>query len=230
MTSPDPPLAERAAAVVARLGVSRSEGGALLVLGLAAVAAFALVWWLQRPPGAGQPPLGAAPAAAPEELVIDSVSESEEVIVHVAGLVRTPGLHRLPAGARVADALEAAGGPRHDAWLDGLNLARPLHDGEQLLVPAAPDPADGSTGSAPGAAPGAGLQSGPGGLRPDGRVDLNLATASELETLPGIGPVMAERVVQHREDNGPFTSVGELRDVPGVGEKTFQNLVDLVGV
>lgn len=230
MTTPDLPARARAQALIAGLGITRAEAAALLLLALAAVSGLLLLWWLQRPasqlaPGPVDDITGAPqePAGAPSGgLAIDA----DPVVVHVAGLVAEPGLQRLPGGARVADALVAAGGPLPEAWLEGINLARPLSDGEQLLVPAAPDPAD------PGAPGAAGDAAGEGGtgMLPDGTIDLNLATIAELETLPGVGPVTAQRIVEHREEQGPFRSVGQLRDVSGIGEKTFQRLAELVVV
>jgi competence protein ComEA len=218
--SDSPPPRDRLAALLGGAGLSRAEALALLVLVMGALAGLGLLWWAMRPPPAagGPPGLDLGSVAAPE----DPATESGEVVVHVAGLVVLPGVHRLPAGARVADAIEAAGGARAGAWLDGLNLARRLTDGEQLLVPAegAPPPVGGDGGAGPASS----------GIRPDGTVDLNLATAAELQTLPGVGPVLSERIVAHREQHGPFASVGELRDVAGIGEKTFQALADLVSV
>lgn len=224
--SSDLTLRERMTGALAGLAVTRSEGAALALLALFGVLALAVVWWAQTASGR------VGDAAAGTEATADGGDASglaverpaAAVVVHVAGLVAAPGVHELPAGARVADALAAAGGPLPEAWLDGLNLARPVNDGEQLVVPAwgaddgAPD-----AGGGP-AAPVA------GGIRPDGTVDLNRATAAELETLPGVGPVTAERIVLHREEHGPFTAVGQLRDVHGIGEKTFQSLADLVSV
>ena len=143
--------------------------------------------------------------------------------MHVAGAVAAPGLYRLPGGSRVDDGLVAAGGPLPNAALDGLNLARPLTDGEQVLVPAA------GVGEA-SAVPASGAASAPSAARPDGKLDLNRATVQDLDALPGIGPVLAQRIVNHRGEQGPFKTVGMLRDVPGIGERTFQQLAPLVAV
>ncbi len=186
-------------------------GLALLLVGGALVTA--LVWWLGTPQPAPPPPLPLPQQAATEA----------EMAVHVAGAVRRPGVVRVPKGARVADALEAAGGAVPEAALDALNLARPLGDGDQVLVPL--------PGATPPNVPAAGAtNAGNGARRPDGRLDLNRASADELEELPGIGEVLAARIVSWREEHGPFTSVGQLRDVPGIGERTFQNLADLLSV
>jgi competence protein ComEA len=227
------PLRDRVRAALAALGLERADVGALLALALCGVATLALVWWLQdagsvREPGPvdGQGAAGLRAAGDPTDLppgVGVGVGQPTELVVHVAGAVAAPGLLRLPAGARVADALESAGGPLPEAWLDAVNLARPLSDGEQLVVPVR-----GEVTGAEGAPPP--VPAAPGGILPDGTVDLNRATPAELETLPGVGPVTAGRIVEHREANGPFTAVGQLRDVHGIGEKTFQALAELVGV
>ncbi len=151
------------------------------------------------------------------------------VVVHVAGAVRTPGVVQLQAGDRVADALDAAGGPTADASLASLNLARPLVDGEQVLVPTVDEVTAGAAG-VPGAAGGAGPAGAGGAVLPDGRLDLNSATAAELEELPGVGPVLAGRIIAHRDEHGPFAEAAQLREVSGIGEATWASLRDLVGV
>lgn len=187
--------------------------GLALVLTGGAVAAV-LVWFGGVPRPAG----GTAPPPVPTPVSPGGAG----LTVHVAGAVRTPGVVRLPGGARVSDALAAAGGPRWDADLDAVNLARPVGDGERILVP---ERAVGAAGQRAGQG-----GSGSGAHRPDGRIDLNRATAADLEELPGIGPVLAGRIVAWREDHGPFTEIGQLREVPGIGERTFQALADLVAV
>lgn len=141
------------------------------------------------------------------------------VFVHVSGAVAHPGLYVLSEGARVVDAIAAAGGFAPGAEESAVNLARPLTDGEQVVVPvvgAAPPDAGGAP-AAPGAAG-------------DGRVNLNTADAAALDTLPRIGPAMAERIIQWRESNGGFTSVEDLLAVPGIGEKILEALRDAVTV
>lgn len=158
----------------------------------------------------GGPPLDGPAADAP----------AGEVVVHVSGAVAEAGVVTLPAGARVADAVAAAGGVVDGAELAAVNLARLLTDGEHVHVPRegeAPPPSD--------AAPG-----GPSAGADGGTVDLNRAGAAELETLPGIGPALAQRIIAHREQHGPFREVGQLRDVSGIGEKRFQDLAPLVTV
>lgn len=133
--------------------------------------------------------------------------------VHVSGAVARPGLFVLAADARVVDAIAAAGGFAEGAARDAVNLARPLGDGEQIEVPVigAPD----SAAAAPAT---------------DGRVNLNTADAGALDTLPRIGPAMAQRIIEWRDDNGRFTSIEDLLAVPGIGDKMLESLRDLVTV
>lgn len=159
-----------------------------------------------------------------------------EIVVAVQGLVGSGGLVRLPAGARVDDAIAAAGGPLEGADLLSLNLAQPLADGDQVLVGVAPTDGEppqlgsatvtaGGTDTAAGAAPGPGDDAGG-----DGPLDLNSATAAQLEALPGIGPVTAEAIVTSRTEQGPFTTVDELTRVGGIGPARLANLRDHVTV
>ncbi|KAB2972682.1 ComEA family DNA-binding protein [Streptomyces sp. SS1-1] len=148
-------------------------------------------------------------------------SPGAEIVVDVGGKVRDPGVHRLPAGSRVADALRAAGGVRPGTDMDGLNQARFLVDGEQVIVGAPP----GAAGAAPAAETGG--ATGPGGA-PTAPVSLNTATLEQLDTLPGVGPVLAQHIIDHRTRHGGFRSVDELRDVNGIGDRRFADLRNLV--
>jgi competence protein ComEA len=141
-------------------------------------------------------------------------------VVDVSGKVRRPGIHRLPAGSRVADALRAAGGVRPGTSLDGLNQARFLVDGEQVVV-GAPAPAAGPAPPDTGTPGAAGAPTAP--------VSLNTATVDQLQTLPGVGPVLARRIVDYRTRHGGFRSVDQLREVDGIGERRFADLRPLVG-
>lgn len=134
------------------------------------------------------------------------------LVVHVAGEVRRPGIVRLAAGSRVVDAIEAAGGATPTAVLAGVNLAAAVVDGSQIVVP--------SSASGGLAAPAV----------DDGIVVVNRATATELESLPGVGPVLAERILSHREEHGPFDTVEDLLDVSGIGEATLARLRPLVRI
>ena len=158
-------------------------------------------------------------ASAPVETVVPGGLETADagepavIYVHVSGAVSVPGLYVLDPSARVVDAVAAAGGLTPDADEGAVNLARPLSDGEQLQVPV--------QGAVPAAA------SAPAG---DGRVNLNTADVSALDTLPRIGEAMAQRIVDWREANGRFTSIEDLLAVPGIGDKMLAALRDLVTV
>jgi competence protein ComEA len=143
--------------------------------------------------------------------------------VHVAGAVRRPGVYRLPAGARVNDALRRAGGPRGRADLAAVNLAATLEDGRQVLVPERVP-----AGAAPAAAGSAG--SGAAGGAPAPPVNLNTATLEQLDTLDGVGPGIAQRILDYREQHGGFSRVEELGEVPGIGAKRLATLTPLVTV
>jgi competence protein ComEA len=158
------------------------------------------------------------------------------IFVHVLGAVRRSGLFELREGARVMDAVAAAGGLTETADPAGVNLARRVADGEQLYVPALGEaqpgapPGDTQGGTAGGTGGAGGGAAGGGPAVVAGKVNLNSATTADLEDLPRIGPAMAQRIIDYREANGRFTSVDELRNVTGIGEKTFDGLKDLVTV
>ncbi len=156
-----------------------------------------------------------------------------ELVVHVVGAVTAPGVQRLPPGSRVVDALAAAGDALPDADLARVNLAAPLVDGQQVFVPKPGEPAPsplgpvvGGTGAAGGGPGGTGAS----GTTQGGLVNLNTATAEELDTLPGVGPSTAAAIIAHRDTNGPFTSVEQLIDVRGIGDAKLEQLRDLVTV
>jgi competence protein ComEA len=198
--------------------------GALAIAGLALVAsivAVVLAWTSAASPVARQSapePKVAVPTLSSSGSVAPS-APAAAVVVDVGGKVRRPGLVKLAAGARVADAVAAAGGVLPGTSTDGMSLARKLVDGEQLLVgePAAV------------VAPGAVASSGSSGVA-GGPVDLNSATLGDLDALPGIGPVLAQRIVDWRTQHGSFTSVDQLREVSGVGDTKFADLSPLVRV
>lgn len=191
------------------------SGRELALLGIVALAALggAALWYVRSLP---QPvAIHAQPVAAP------SVSASPaSLIVHVAGWVEREGVYELPEGSRVIDALDAAGGPKRGAELSALNLAAPLTDGQQVLVSKA------AAGPTQAAVPAEGAVAATGAAL----VNINTADAAALETLPGIGEVLAATIVQYREEHGPFTSVDQLVDVSGIGEVTLEELRDLVTV
>ena len=218
-----------------RVGPSQLTVVAVLV---AAALGF-LAWWSVRaadpgelvPTGAAAPvpsaptPLVPAPPgpSPPTETSDSSAAASGEapggdLVVDVAGKVRRPGIVRLPAGSRVVDALEAAGGARRGVDLTNLNLARPLVDGEQVLV---------GVRAVPGVA--ASAAAAPSGAAPAGPlVNLNTADSAELETLPGVGPVTAAAILQWRADHGAFSAVEELLEVSGIGDATLAEIAPFV--
>jgi competence protein ComEA len=161
-------------------------------------------------------------AAAPLEPV--APARSQNLVVHVVGAVRRPGLYHLHEGQRVADAVARAGGSTRKADLAALNLAAPLVDGTQVLVPARVAPAalvgPGSSGTAAAAGTAA------GGAQ--AKVSLATATIEQLDALPGVGPVTAQKIVDYRTEHGPFRSVDDLDQVPGIGPTRVENLRDLV--
>lgn len=158
-----------------------------------------------------------APASA---VTSPSATVASVVRVHVVGAVASPGVVQVPSGAIVHDAIEAAGGLTGDADPATLNLAAPLSDGAQIVIGTTKSPAGELNG--PVAAP--------GGVAEGGALDLNTATAAQLEELPGIGPVTAAAIVQWREQQGRFAAVEELQEISGIGPKTFEKLRDLVRV
>jgi len=161
-------------------------------------------------------------AGAARRQAAPSKTPSRTLLVHVAGLVTTPGVYELADGSRVKDAVAAAGGPKPGADIDALNLAAVLSDGQKILVGA-----PGQALAEPATSNFGGPAAGP---TPAAKVNLNAATQAELESLPSIGPVMAQRILSLRQQKGKFTSIKQLQDVPGVGPKKFEALKDLVTV
>ena len=164
---------------------------------------------LPTPHSTSEPTAASAPTSATEPT-------EGVVIVHVAGAVLAPGVIELPAGSRVNDAVLAAGGPTADADLAAVNLAGRVEDGQQIYLPTI-----GEQSVRPGAAP-----TGSGGA--PALIDLNTADATALESLPGIGPALAGRILSWREEHGNFLSVDGLTDVPGIGPATMERLRELV--
>jgi competence protein ComEA len=156
-----------------------------------------------------------APAAPPIPTAASTTTPSAQslIVVDIIGAVRRPGLYRLPRGARVADALARAGGATRKAQLELVNLAAPIADGEQVVFPRR-----GSAAAAGSAAPGAAA----------GPVHLSTATLEQLDALPGVGPVTAQKILDFRQQHGAFTSVEELDAVPGIGPARLEQLKGLV--
>ena len=159
----------------------------------------------QIAPPATEPPPALTPQATPSPVGL---------FVHVAGAVRQPGLYTLPPGSRVADAVQAAGGPLPRAAVDAMNLAEQIVDGSKIEVPRRGEAATIVAGELPSssATPASSV------------IDLNSADVTQLETIPGIGPVRAAAIVQHRDENGPFASVDALLDVSGIGPATLESM------
>jgi len=217
------PIVDRLRATPPSRTIGAVAGGTVI-----AVAA----WWMVRVP---PPPVEAtlptvAPAAAVTTISAATSARTLDVVVHVAGEVRNPGVYSLSPGARVVDALAAAGGPTASADVDRVNLAVPLGDAVQVYVPRrgrrtpsrAPQPGVNAP-SLPALATGA-----PGAAAGSALVSLNSATAQQLDDLPGVGPATAAAIIGHRERNGPFVSVDELLAVPGIGPSKLARLRDLV--
>ena len=158
-----------------------------------------------------------ASVPVPAPIVPSTTTAASAVVVDVAGAVRRPGLYRLTEGARVADAVARAGGATAKAQLELVNLAARVSDGEQVVVPRRGAVAASSSGDA-GAAP----------ALPAGPVHLNSATLEQLDALPGVGPVTAQKIVDYRQEQGAFASVDELDAVPGIGPARLEQLRDLV--
>ncbi|MEV6752136.1 ComEA family DNA-binding protein [Streptomyces sp. NPDC051214] len=220
-----------------RCGLERRSLVALLVvLAVAAVFAAQHFWAGRTQPVRAPDVVGAAPDRGAEPSPSPGVPPPTSggggrpvagpgggrIVVDVSGKVRTPGVLRMPAGSRVADALKAAGGVRPGADTEGLNRARLLVDGEQVVVGA---PATAPAAPAP---PGAGAVAGAAGASPAAQISLNTATAEQLDELPGVGPVLAQHIIDYRTEHGGFRAVDELREVNGIGDKRYADLQNLV--
>jgi competence protein ComEA len=193
--------------------LSRGEIAGLIVV-LVAMLGGAGLWYARSLP---KPVTIAESGPGTAQLVSSSPSPPVTLIVDVAGAVREPGVYEFAEGDRVIDAIERAGGSLAKADLSLLNLAAPLADGTQILVPKAGPPVAGVAG---GAVPGS-----TGGL-----INVNTASATELETLSGIGEVLAATIIEYRTQNGPFASVEDLMDVSGIGPATLDEIRDQVTV
>src|SRR4051812_10121521 len=153
---------------------------------------------------------------APATRAVPSPVVPAQLVVHLSGEVIMPGVYQLPVGARIDDALRAAGGATADGDIQHLNLAARLADGQQIVVPKRINPMLVAVAPAAGPTP--------------GRLNLNVATVAELDRLPGVGPVTAQRIVAYREQHGPFTNVEQLRQANLVNASTFEKIKELVAI
>jgi competence protein ComEA len=233
---------------VARMRADPGRAGAIALAVVAVLAVLVTVFTLMRDRpapvmSAKLPPVEKASTASPRSSAGPATGQpggpDRPVVVSVVGLVHTPGLVTLAPGARIADALQAAGGPVNGADTIGLNMARPVGDGEQIVVGLAPvsgRPTALGSSVASGSAPAPGAAGAPapvsGTAKPKaGEVlDLNSATVDQLDALPGVGPVTAAAIVAWRQANGRFTSVDQLADVDGIGPARLDKLRPLVRV
>ena len=172
-----------------------------------------LLVWLNRPttltnPAVNSPGIPISVAPTPADAMATDLNTFDQIVIDVKGDVNSPGLVTLSAGSRVADAIAAAGGLAIDADISNINLAERLSDGQMIYVG----------------------QSQSSGIGADRRVNLNLATVAELDTLPGVGPVMAGRIIAWRELNQRFHTIEQLQEVPGIGSKVFANLKPLIKI
>ncbi|MGE5635631.1 MAG: helix-hairpin-helix domain-containing protein [Nocardioidaceae bacterium] len=198
-----------------------------------AVLALAAGWKLLRPAtgvhGSAPPAVRVSGGAAGES---GAHGREAGVYVHVAGAVRRPGLYRLPGAARIAAALERAGGPTRRAQLDAVNLAARVEDGQQIVVPRAGAAPLAGAVTAPGTSgagastSAAGAPAGAAGSGASGGVQLSLSTATveQLDAIDGIGPTLAQRIIAYRDQHGGFRSLDELKEVDGIGDKRFAAL------
>lgn len=180
----------------------------LLSVGVVITVGAAALWWMSAPVQEAPPP-----ARIIHSRPLSGAGASPTVMVDVVGSVRHPGVVRLPEGSRVIDAVAAAGGllPHR---VPVVNMARRVQDGEQIVIGESASMARGAVAAA----------------TPSGHLDLNAASAAQLDGLPGIGPVLAKRIVDHRSTHGPFAHVRDLLDVPGIGDAKFTDLADGVSV
>ena len=230
---PDRPAPPRSAVDRVRSWVQWVGAGRLVGSAVVVVAVLAAAYWLVKPPAAtteSKLPFATSATSPPEATAVPTASNSSPtsvlpagvVVVHVAGAVQVPGVYRLPEGSRVDDAVQAASGLSAGADTDAINLAALLSDGQRVFVPRVGEaiPIVVAGGAAP---PGVTSE-------PPGPVNINSATAADLDLLPGVGPATAAAILAYRELHGPFTSTEQLGDVRGIGPAKLAALRGLVTI
>lgn len=187
--------------------------GLVVVLGIVTFLIFQVVWSLVQPHSIGD-------ESQAEEITVEEVNEPvSSVFVHVTGCVNKPGLYELPEGARVKEAIDAAGGFSDNALMESINLARVICDGEQIVVGDKTLSASTNTSSAPAVEP---------SETSNGKISINTASAEELMELDGVGEATAEKIIAYRQENGGFQKLEDLLNVSGIGEKKFEAMKDQI--
>lgn len=228
-------MSDRAQDLLARAGLERLPPRARVGVACAVALVLAVAVW-RFWPAAPAPEVSfdeVAEAGAAETEADGSEEPTEPVpasaVVHVAGAVLRPGVYSLPVGARVSDAVASAGGALGSAAADAVNLARIVADGERIYIPTQEE-TDGFAAAVGAAEPWSGEPAAPGTASAGGTIDVNRATAAELEELPGVGPATAQKIIDDREANGPFAKPEDLMRVPGIGAKKFEAMREQVSV
>lgn len=188
---------------------TRREQIMITLLIVLIIAVSGVVFWSKEKPDAVVTP---PPTVKPEQN--KEPVKHQNIIVYVTGEVKHPGVVSMSHGSRVIDAVNLLGGPTEMANLQGVNLAAPLADGQQIHVPSRDEAGNGSTGA----------------RAADGKININTADVTALDTLPGVGPSTAQKIVDYRKTNGLFSSLEELKSVPGIGDSKYQNLKDKISL